>query len=250
MTPRLTPKRRVSSPCGKTIYVPIIKTSIYATRAKPEEKFYFNWLDEVKKCVNNKGNNEEEQGYVYNSITGNVQYCQLDLDETFLRYLKQDMNLDKKKKARWQFNENVKFMRTDPPFSTIKNRSEKCKEKYKICVDVFNTTLSDSLFCEKGCDMNYNYSWMETYKGNKVQSPHVDFSEDETSHGNFLNVIIPLTDTGCYIYVWPAFAHMNQSQIAGKLVFIQYGKGFVIPSNIVHAGGISVEGKHPRVGTM
>ena len=136
----------------------------------------------------------------------------------------------------------------DSPFNTIKNRSQKEKEKYKNCVDVFNTTLSDSLFCEKACDMNYNYSWMETYKGNKVQSPHVDFSEDETSHGNFFNVIIPLTKTGCYIYVWPAFAHKHKSPIPGRLVYIQYGKGFVIPSNIVHAGGISVEGTHPRVG--
>ena len=139
-------------------------------------------------------------------------------------------------------------MRKDSPFSTIKIKSEECKEEYKTCIDVFNTQLSQSLFCINGCDMNYNYSWMETHNGNKVQSPHVDFSEDENSHGNFFNVIIPLTISGCYIYVWPVFAHMDTSRIAGKLVFIEYGKGFVIPSNIVHAGGISVEGTYPRVG--
>ena len=49
--------------------------------------------------------------------------------------------------------------------------------------------------------MDYNYSWMETYDGKNVQRPHVDFSEEEMSHGNFFNFIIPLTETGCYVYV-------------------------------------------------
>ena len=94
--------------------------------------------------------------------------------------------------------------------------------------------------------MDYNYSWMENL-GNYVQSPHVDFTEEEYFHGNFFNLIFPLTEKGCYVYVWPAFEHKREKEIAGSLVFIAYGKGFLIASDIVHAGGISEYGTYPRV---
>ena len=71
--------------------------------------------------------------------------------------------------------------------------------------------------------MNYNYSWMENTNGNRVQSPHVDFTEEEELHGNLFNYIIPLTDQGCYIYLWTAFAHLRKNKIAGSLVYIAYG---------------------------
>ena len=89
---------------------------------------------------------------------------------------------------------------------------------------------------------------METPNGNNVQSPHIDFTEEEDLHGNFFSYIIPLTDQGCYIFVWPVFAHLRKNKIAGSLVYIAYGKGFLIPSDIVHDGGISLDGTHPRVG--
>ena len=70
------------------------------------------------------------------------------------------------------------------------------------------------------------------------------------THGNFFNFIIRLTETGCYIYiyVWTAFTYLSKNKIAGRLVNIAYGKVLLIPSDIFHAGGISVDGTHQRVG--
>ena len=68
------------------------------------------------------------------------------------------------------------------------------------------------------------------------------------SHGNFFNFIITLTQIGCQIYVWTAFAHFSKNKIAGILVNIAYGKVLLNPSDIFHAGGISVDGTHQRVG--
>ena len=69
------------------------------------------------------------------------------------------------------------------------------------------------------------------------------------THGNFFNFIIRLTETGCYIYiyVWTAFTYLSKNKIAGRLVNIAYGKVLLIPSDIFHAGGISVDGTHQSV---
>ena len=156
----------------------------------------------------------------------------------------QDSN---RKKSSWVNNDNVKYKRVESMFNVMKSMKAKEKENYRSLIDVFNTTLASALFFEERTQMNYYYSWMQSL-GNYVQSPHVDFTQEEESHGNFFNFIFPLTETGCYVYVWPAFEHKREKRIAGSLVFIAYGKGLLISSDIVHAGGISADGTHPRVG--
>ena len=101
LTPRHAPqtkKRKISPTRVITKYLPTINKSRYVTRAKQIENKYYNWSDHIEKCVANNENNVEEVGYVYKSITGNVQYCELNLDKVFLSYLKKDMDIDKLKK--------------------------------------------------------------------------------------------------------------------------------------------------------
>ena len=63
-------------------------------------------------------------------------------------------------------------------FHVTKKMKAKDKELYLSLIETFNTTLASALFCKGTSQMDYNYSWMETL-GNYVQSPHVDFTEEE-----------------------------------------------------------------------
>lgn len=88
---------------------------------------------------------------------------------------------------------------------------------------------------EDGCRVDSGYL---RSPGFAPQVCHKDFKADEETNlpgGIFLG-ICPLTETGCYLQVWPPVNDTNRTQY-GQVLFVPHGCILILPGDTIHGGG-------------